>query len=72
MGLRWFDIDRDRGLLVFHDTKNGDTRIVPLAAEIITLLGQHQKSGRCASHLVFASRSDCNKPVAFEAGFAPP
>jgi len=38
VGLRWADVDLDRGTLTFNDTKNGDRRSVPLVGHALDLL----------------------------------
>jgi integrase len=38
LGLRWADVDLDRGVLTFHATKNGSRRSVPLAGRALELL----------------------------------
>ena len=45
--IHWEDIDLSRGLLLLRETKNGQSRIVPLspsAIKILTLLPRHEKS----------------------------
>jgi integrase len=38
LGLRWRDVDLERRVAVLHDTKNGDTRRVPLSTGAVALL----------------------------------
>jgi integrase len=69
LGLHWSDVDLDRGVLVFRDTKNGDTRAVPLATEAFALLQDRLKLARPDCSLVFPSPGNPNKPVDLRAGF---
>ncbi|MGE3542129.1 MAG: tyrosine-type recombinase/integrase [Candidatus Tectimicrobiota bacterium] len=57
LGLRWPDVDLQRGQLTFRDTKNRDTRSVPLAGPALTLMRAHAKVRRLDTDLVF-SRCD--------------
>ena len=63
--LRWRDVDFERGQLSLHDTKNGDTRYVPMNDAVQNCLRFHQKqqskqAGGVVEH-VFA-RPDTGKP----------
>jgi integrase len=69
MGLSWPDIDMQRALVVFRDTKNGDTRIVPLPTDAIELLRERRKVVRLDSALIFPSGKDPHKPVDLRSGF---
>lgn len=53
LGLRWADVDMKRGLLTFHQTKNGERRTVPLVESARALLSTHAKVRRLDSDLVF-------------------
>ena len=41
--LTWQDIDLKRGILTFHDTKNHESRAVPLTANVVALLAQQRE-----------------------------
>jgi integrase len=69
MGLRWPDIDLERGTVVFHHTKNGDTRAVPLPADAVALLRERRKVVRLDSDLVFPSARNPKKPADLRASF---
>jgi integrase len=53
ISLRWSDIDLRRGLLTFHETKNGERRTVPLVGYALDVLTQHAKVRRLDTPLVF-------------------
>jgi integrase len=54
-GLRWQDIDLERGVAVLQNTKNGDRRSVPILPEVAELLREHGKVRRLDSDLIFLS-----------------
>jgi integrase len=70
MGLHWPDVDLGRGVLVFRDTKNGDTRAVPLPTNAIDLLRDRRRVVRLDTDLVFPSVKNPRKPVNLRQGFA--
>lgn len=53
LNLRWPDVDMRRGLLTFHQTKNGERRTVPLVGAAATAMASHAKVRRLDSDLVF-------------------
>lgn len=55
LGLRWPDIDLERGIAVLHNTKNGDRRSVPIVPEVADILREHGKVRRIGNDLVFKS-----------------
>jgi integrase len=69
MALRWPDVDLQRGVLVFRDTKNGDTRAVPLLSEVVALLSKRRKVVRLDTDLVFPSAKHPQKPVDLRSSF---
>jgi integrase len=69
MGLRWPDVDLQRGAVVFRDTKNGDTRVVPLPGDVVALLQERRKVVRLDTDLVFPSPTDPQRPVDLRASF---
>ena len=46
-------MDLKRGLLIFRDTKNGETRSAPLTGHALDILKQHAKVRRLDTMLVF-------------------
>ena len=69
LSLRWPDVDLSRGVLMFRDTKNGDTRAVPLATDAVALLSERRRVVRLDTDLVFPSRKNPQKPVDLRSGF---
>ena len=53
LGLRWPYVDLKRSTLTFHQTKNGDTRTVPLVGYAWDILGLYVKVRRLDTDLVF-------------------
>jgi integrase len=70
LGLRWPDVDLQRGVLVFRDAKNGDTRSVPLPAHVVALLQDRRKVIRLESDLLFPSPKRPQSPIDLRQGFA--
>lgn len=69
MGLRWPDVDMERAVVIFRDTKNGDTRAVPLPPDVVSLLRERRKVVRLDTDLVFPSAKDPRKPIDLRSGF---
>jgi integrase len=63
LGLRWTDMDLERHdkhgnpapIATLKNTKNGDTRSVPVIPEVVTLLTQHGKVRKLGNAQVFVS-----------------
>lgn len=55
MGLRWPQVDLNRGLVVLHETKNGEIRSLPLAGLALGLMRERSKVRRIDTDLVFPS-----------------
>ncbi|MCK5665110.1 MAG: site-specific integrase, partial [Thiotrichaceae bacterium] len=58
-GLRWHDIDFERGLALLHDTKNGTARHTPIPDVIMAELKKNREVGNT---LLFPSTIDPEKP----------
>jgi len=56
LGLRWPDVDLERGVAVIHHTKNGDRRSVPIVPEVAALLREHGRVRRLDNDLVFPAK----------------
>jgi integrase len=52
-GLQWPDVDLQRGILTFHETKNGERRAVPLTGQALTLMRQYAKVRRLDTAMIF-------------------
>ena len=61
LGLRWPDVDMQRSLVTFHQTKNGERRTVPIVGLARNLLASHGKVRRLDTDLVFPG--DTGKPL---------
>lgn len=69
IGLRWRDVDMARKSITLHDTKNGETRAVPLVGVALDAIREWGKVRPLAADaLVFPGRSakTKNKPLIFE------
>ncbi len=61
-GLRWCDIDFDRGIITLVRTKNGDRRIIPLTDEVVVIFKGCITFGEHVEEMVFKSqRNKINK-----------
>lgn len=66
-GLAWADVDLERREASVGRTKNGDPRVLPLVAGVVTEL-QGYARGK-PDELVFGSPRDARRPFSFEAHF---
>jgi len=55
LGLRWKEVDLNRGVITLHDTKNGERRILPLVGHALALMKEHSKIRNLNCDLVFPS-----------------
>ena len=62
LGLDWDDVDLRSGTVTLRETKNGETRVVPLAGHALEVMRSHAKVRRLDSILVFPSPRDPTKP----------
>jgi len=53
LSLYWSDVDLKRGMLTFRETKNGETRSVPLTGYALVVLSHHAKIRRLDTTLLF-------------------
>jgi integrase len=68
LNLKWGDVDFERGLLILRDTKNKDTRSVPVTGEALELLRQRSRVRSIGTDLVFPSaRGDA--PISLHKSF---
>lgn len=67
LGLRWENVDLDRGVALLPDTKNREPRTLAITPEAIALLTARKKkltaTKKKAEGLVFPSRENPEKPV---------
>lgn len=55
IGLKWQDIDFERKLIVLHETKNGERRVLPLQGYALSLMQEHAKVKTLGCEYVFPS-----------------
>jgi integrase len=63
MGLKWPDVNINKGYIILHETKNGERRRVPLAGLGLELLREHAKVRRLDTDLLFPGKLHPNKPM---------
>ena len=56
LGLRWDDVDLQRRSIIIRDSKNGETRSVPIASHVDELLSDHSKVRRIDTNLLFPGK----------------
>ena len=64
LGLKWRDLDFTRSTATFRDTKNGDTRTIPLSPALVSCLLDEKKKRVILSEYVFSS-GDGKQPADF-------
>ncbi len=57
IGLKWDDVDFNRGVIVLHDTKNGERRKLPIKGHALDLMKEHAKVRQINSDFVFPSKN---------------
>ena len=62
LGLRWPDIDLQRGRIVLQKATNQERRAVPIVPQVIPLLGKHAQVRHLHTDLVFA-RPDAERAI---------
>lgn len=65
LGLRWRDVDLDAGTLTVADSKNGESRVVPIVGEVLDRMKARAKIRRIDTNLVFPA-PEREGPVYFE------
>lgn len=60
--LRWRDVDFKRNVIVLHDTKNKERRVLPLAHHALEMIQQRYRERTLATDLVFPSPYDPKRP----------
>ncbi len=68
MGLKWQDVDFERGVIVLHETKNGERRVIPLQGFALDLMKGHAKVRNLHCDYVFPSRIKC-QPIDIRKGW---
>jgi integrase len=62
INLRWQNVDLQRKVIILHDTKNKERRVLPLVHHAFELMQQHNKVKWIGSNLVFPSPLNMTKP----------
>ena len=62
LGLKWSDININRGTITLYETKNGDTRVLPLTGYALKLFKEHAKVRKLKNDYVFPS-DKVDKPM---------
>ena len=62
MNLTWDDVDLHRGMAVLNETKNDETRALPITSHALELLKGLSKIRRLDTNLLFP-RTDGQKPI---------
>jgi integrase len=68
LSLRWPDVDLKRCRLTLRETKNGETRSVPLTGNGLAVLTQHAEVRRRDTTLVFPDRTG-SRPLGIRGAF---
>lgn len=63
MSLKWNDVDLKNGVIILHETKNGERRRVPVSGLALDLLREHSKIRRIDTPLLFPSKIKPQQPV---------
>ena len=64
-GLRWADIDLNAGKAILRETKNKQTRVIPIQSYALELMREKSKVRRIDTDLVFPGTVDPQKPFDF-------
>jgi integrase len=62
LGMRWDDVDLNRGVITLHETKNGERRVLPLVSHALELMKEHAKVRHLNSDLAFPGK-DLKNPI---------
>ncbi|MDE3016596.1 MAG: site-specific integrase [Pseudomonadota bacterium] len=62
INLRWKDVDFKRNVIVLHDTKNKERRVLPLACYALELIKKHHAARNKATDLVFPAPRNPKEP----------
>ncbi|MGD9109065.1 MAG: site-specific integrase [Gammaproteobacteria bacterium] len=56
LNLHWEDVDLGRGVIILHETKNNERRVLPITGLALELMKQHSKIRRIDTNLVFPNK----------------
>lgn len=57
LGLHWKDVDLQRGVIILHETKNGERRVLTLSGHALELMKQYEKACTLNCDLVFPGKN---------------
>jgi integrase len=63
LGLEWRDFDAKRKTITFHETKNGESRTVPVAGEALEILIKRSRVKDIRTNLIFPSPTDPRRHI---------
>lgn len=70
LGLRWNYVDLTQGRITLTETKNNETRVVPIRGKALKALAAHSKVRRLDTNLVFPSQRNPLKPIKIDNAFS--
>ncbi len=62
LGLKWQNVDLDRGVITLHETKNNERRVLPITGHALELMKEHAKVRHIKTDLVFPAHN-LKKPM---------
>lgn len=62
LGLKWQDVNLARGIIILHETKNGERRVLPLTGHALELMKEHAKVRSLNSDFIFPGLN-FDKPI---------
>src|SRR5262249_32628338 len=68
VGLRWSDVAFQRQVIVLHETKNGERRVLPLAGHALELMC-HRRQNRCPDTELVFPRLRGTLPMSIDEGW---
>jgi integrase len=67
LGARWSQVDFGRGVVVLHETKNGERRVLPLAGLALELMRERNKVRRIDTDLIFPNSKGTAQTAMYKA-----
>lgn len=60
LSLTWENVNLERRVIVLHDTKNGERRVLPIVGKALEILKEHKKIPRIDTKLLFPAKNPLN------------
>lgn len=57
LNLRWSDVDLNRGVIILHETKNNERRVLPITGHALELIKQHSEKKQNDTELLFPGKN---------------